>query len=150
MGKKRALILTTACCLLSLSPATSTLAEEEFDNGAVRCINGKNIARTLVIDNQNIIFYMRDNIIYHNGLPRHCVGLASAKTFSYRSNVSRLCSIDVITVMNSPGGGLSRAPSCGLGDFLPISAGEAEALIGEPSIESEMLPPAETEEPNPG
>lgn len=89
---------------------------------------------------------MRNNIIYHNELARHCPGLASAETFSYRSNFSRLCSIDVITVLNKLGGGLSRGSSCGLGEFLPISAEEAEALEEEQNTGPEPLPPAEPEE----
>ena len=104
---------------------------------------------SLAIDKQNILFHMWDRTIYHNELPRSCPGLRRGKTISYRTSISRLCSNDFITLLDSVGMGMSRGPSCGLGKFRPITKEEAQALRGgqQTEIESKPIPPVEPEEP---
>ncbi len=151
MLDKRVYILITTCCLLTLAPAASTIAEDDgdIDEGGERCIDTRRISNTQIIDNQNILFHMRDRTIYHNELPRRCSGLRRGKTISYRTSISRLCSNDFITLLDNFGMGMSRGPSCGLGKFRPISKEEAQALRGgkETEIEPKPMPPAEPEEP---
>ncbi len=66
-----------------------------------RCIDTRRISNTQIIDKQNILFHMRDRTIYHNELPRRCPGLRRGKTISYRASISRLCSNDFITLLDS-------------------------------------------------
>lgn len=55
---------------------------------------------------------------YRNTLPQGCPGLGFERGFAYRLLQPRLCDVDIITVLQSPG--LSAGPSCGLGKFQPI------------------------------
>ncbi len=151
MFDKRIYRLAAAFCLLTLVPATPSFAEGDgdVDEGGKRCIDTRRISNTQIIDKQNILFHMRDRTIYHNELPRACPGLRRGKAISYRTTLSRLCSNDFITLLDTFGVGISRGPSCGLGKFRPITKEEAQALRGgeETKIEPRPVPPAEPEEP---
>jgi len=147
MMHKRNCIPAAACLVLSLSPFASALADEAPEEGGERCVNMRTVSRTEVIDDQTILFYMRNGVIYRNYLPHRCSGLAREERFSYRTTVSRLCDLDTITVLYNHGVGLSSGPSCGLGKFYPISEDAAQALKETPDLEPEPLPPAEPEEP---
>jgi hypothetical protein len=127
----------------------TSLADQVPEEDGERCIDTRRISRTDVIDEHNILFYMRGGVIYRNYLPSKCPALAREKRFSYRTTTSRLCDIDVVNVLYDYGSGLTRGPSCGLGKFYPISKDEAQALR-EPDdieVEPEPIPPAEPEEP---
>ena len=139
--------LAASFCLLA--PASTSFAGDDgdVDVGGERCIDTRRISASEIIDDQNILFRMRDHTIYHNELPRRCPGLSRNKIISYRTTIGRLCSHDNITLLDRFGTGLSRGPSCGLGKFRPISNEEAQALKGEIDIEPESVPPAEPEEP---
>ncbi len=146
MMHKRNCILAAASLALSLSPFASALGDEAPEEGGERCVNMRNVSRTVVIDDQTILFYMRRGEIYRNYLPHRCSGLAREQRFSYSTTISRLCDIDTITVLYNQGVGLSSGASCGLGKFYPISKDEAQALKEPPDLEPEPLPPAEPEE----
>ena len=144
--------LAAVCCLLTLSPVTPAVADEDIvddiEEGGERCVNTRRISGTYVADDRTIIFYMRGGNIYRNTLSNKCRALVREKKFSYRTTMSRLCDIDVITVIYTLGSDIREGPSCGLGKFYPISNEEAQALIGGPSavIDAEPLPPAAPEE----
>jgi hypothetical protein len=140
-------MLGATCWVLSLSPFAPALADEDADETGERCVDTRNISRTEVIDSQHILFYMRDRTIYHNELPYRCSGLRRSSTLSYRTSISRLCSSDIISIVDDHGFGLSRGISCGLGRFDPIAREEARAVRGEHDIEPEPVPPADPEEP---
>ena len=56
---------------------------------------------------------------YRNTLPNDCPGLYAARSFSYQTSLSQLCSSDIITVFEtSPP---MRGASCGLGQFQPVT-----------------------------
>ena len=141
--------LATLCCVLFLSPALPAQAQDDVDEGGERCIDTRRISTTQIIDDQNILFKMRDRTIYHNELRHRCPGLRRGKTISYRTSLSRLCSNDSITLLDSFGMGMTRGPSCGLGKFRPVTQDEADALRGgeDREIEPQPIPPAEPEEP---
>ncbi len=147
MMHKRNCILAAASLVLSLSPFASAIADEAPEEGGERCVNMRNVSRTVVIDDQTILFYMRRGEIYRNYLPHRCSGLAREERFSYSTTITRLFDIDTITVLYNQGVGLSSVASCGLGKFYPISKDEAQALKEPPDLEPEPLPPAEPEEP---
>ena len=151
MIDKTSYILAAALSLLALAPATATLAQDDgdVDEGGERCIDTRRISNTRIVDKQNILFYMRGGVIYHNELPRACMGLRNGKTISYRTSLSRLCSNDLITLLDNFGMGMSRGPSCAIGKFRPVSKEEAEAIRQGPEavIEPEAIEPAKPEEP---
>ena len=151
MFDKRAYSLAAAMCLMMLTPSASILAQDDgdVDEGGERCIDTRRISNTRIVDKQNILFYMRGGEIYHNELPRSCFGLRPGKTISYRTSLSRLCSNEFITLLDSFGMGMSRGPSCAIGKFRPVTKEEADAIRHGPDadIEPEPIEPAIPEEP---
>jgi len=87
------------------------------------CIDTVRIRSTNVIDDQTIDFRMNDRTVFRNTLPNRCPGLGFARAFSYRTSISRLCNVDIITVVNQ-GGGPRQGASCGLGQFVPVTPAE--------------------------
>lgn len=144
---KHRIAVTAACCLLGLSPLAGTLADEHTDEGVERCVSLHRIDRTEVIDDHNVLFYMRGGTIYRNQLPHRCPGLRYEKTFMYRTSLSQLCDLDVITVLYSHGFGFTPGSSCGLGRFYPITKDEIKALKEAPrDIKPQKVPSADPEE----
>lgn len=82
------------------------------------CVELAQIRESRVIDDQTIDFIMRDGRVLRNSLPNRCPQLGFEKAFSYSTSLSRLCSVDIITVVIQ-GGGPVRGASCGLGKFVP-------------------------------
>jgi hypothetical protein len=80
------------------------------------CVLRRNIRHTVVLDDRTIDFHMAGRRILRNRLPYACPGLAFDDSFSYRTSLDRLCSVDTITVRRSNGPG----PTCGLGRFQPV------------------------------
>ena len=121
-------------CLVLLLIAPMGYAEEEGDEpmsdpAPEECVNVRQIKKTEIIDDQNILFYMNGGKIYRNHLPRKCFGLKRRESFSYKLHTPRLCGIDIIKVVDQFGG-LSQGTSCGLGKFHPISKEQAAFLMG--------------------
>lgn len=85
-----------------------------------RCIQIKDIHRTEVVDDQNILFYLRNKKVYNNHLPQRCGGLAFDKTFKYETSQSQLCDVDLIYPLTYAGGNLMPGAACGLGVFVPV------------------------------
>ena len=92
-----------------------------LEQGAQRCINLHQLARTEVIDDQTIAFLMRNGDVYINNLDRSCPGLEREERFMYTPTGNRLCSIDTVTVLEQWGFGLTRGFTCTLGEFHPSS-----------------------------
>lgn len=115
-------------CLLSLALLSASGAAfaggKKTDNlrpvgKAVNCVQLRQISSTSVRDDRTIDFHMLGGKIYRNTLPYSCPGLGFEEKFMYKTSLSRLCSVDIITVLNNTGG-LSRGASCGLGKFQPM------------------------------
>jgi len=112
------------------------MAEEKKKNESMdlaagppeQCLSLIRIDRSEVIDDRNIIFHMQNGDLYRNQLPYRCPGLALHDTFMYRTSLNQLCNLDIITVMDSIGFGLSPGASCGLGHFYPITEEQAGKL----------------------
>jgi len=86
---------------------------------AVDCIPLHSIRNTRVRDDRTIDFYMDGRKVYRNTLPNSCPQLGFEEKFSYKTSLSQLCSVDIITVLHSAP--LMSGASCGLGKFQPIS-----------------------------
>ena len=122
------LCLATAGQIRAAEDDALLRAMEDTD-AAERCISLSRIDNTRILDNSNILFYMRRDKIYLNNLPHRCPGLKSAGTYMYRSSIDRLCNVDFITVLHSSGGGYSPGAGCGLGLFFPIEEELAKELL---------------------
>ncbi|MFB0872330.1 MULTISPECIES: hypothetical protein [unclassified Sphingobium] len=86
----------------------------------VDCIQIRAIRSTNVRDDRTIDFVTTNRKIYRNTLPYSCPSLGFEKRFSYRTSLSQLCSVDIITVLWNTGPGLQPGASCGLGQFQPM------------------------------
>lgn len=111
--------------------AARAAEDEALDRHPTRCIATTRLDRTEVVDDETVLFYMRDGDIYRNRLSRSCPGLEREKRFTYRVYGNQLCRVDTITVLESRSFGLNDGFTCSLGDFQPISVEEAERLTGE-------------------
>jgi hypothetical protein len=148
LPKTRVIAALGVGLLLGSSPLVA--ADEGLDEDtAERCIPLRSISSTRVVDDHNILFYMRGGDIYRNQLPHRCPGLRNERTFMYRTSLSQLCDLDIITVLNDAGFGFTPGASCGLGRFYPITKEEAKALQKAPrkaEVEQQDVPSAEPED----
>jgi hypothetical protein len=104
-----------------------------------RCIKLSAINSMQVVNDQDILFYMRGRKFYLNTLRPPCIGLASAKRYSFKADSGKLCERDRIKFFHG-------VKSCALGRFEPISREGAEALLNrqpEPPQTPLELPPIE-------
>jgi hypothetical protein len=127
---RSAMFAIGAATALASAPATSQRGDRDADE-ARDCITLMEIDRTRVADDDTILFYMRGGDVYRNELPNRCPTLDFEERFMYRVTTGRLCSVDVITVIDDVGFGFTPGASCGLGEFEPISEEEADELTEE-------------------
>lgn len=116
------------------------------------CVPLRSIDRTDVIDDYNIVFYMRGRDIYHVRLPNRCPGLRIADSFMYSTSLSVLCDLDIIRPLRNFGGSFSPGAACGMGRFTPITKEEVAFLKNKDvAIEAERgeadIEPLVVEEP---
>jgi hypothetical protein len=106
--------------------------EAAFDRTPTDCLSTLRIDRTEVLDDQTIVFYMRNRkVAYRNYLPNKCPGLERAGRFMYTVRSSRLCKVDLITVLEQWGVGFQPGFTCKLGDFHPLSPAEIASIKAE-------------------
>jgi hypothetical protein len=91
---------------------------------AVNCVQLTSIRSTQVHGDSTIDFQMAGGKVYRNTLPNSCPGLGFEERFLYKTSLSQLCSVDIITVLQSPG--ITPGPSCGLGKFQPVKLASAK------------------------
>ena len=117
---------------LLLCAAAPALAAEKTDEavepGVQLCVSRPMVERTVILDDQNILFYMRGKKIYLNKLPRRCFGLRMAGGFGFKTSQSVLCNVDLISVLRSTGTRFEPGVSCGLGKFHPTTREEIALL----------------------
>jgi hypothetical protein len=117
--------------LLSLAVGTAAAAVTGIasadDGGDVRrCVPLSAIDRTEVVDNDTVLFHMRNGDVYRNVLRHECPTLKNRDQFAYRVNAAQLCSSDLITVLDRNAFGFRPGPSCSLGSFEAVGAGAAQ------------------------
>jgi hypothetical protein len=152
-GSKRVYLRFSALALpWLLAGSTGSRADDDatFNRTPRDCVITQSIARTDILDDQTIIFYMRGkNVAYRNYLPQKCPGLKRWDRFSYQVTAGRLCNIDLITVLETSirGVGFDRGFTCRLGDFHPLSPEDIESLKiekeGGPRPDAVKAKPAE-------
>ena len=89
----------------------------------VDCLSLATLRETRVRSDSVIDFVTAGGRVYRNTLPNACPSLGFEERFTYHVSTSQLCSVDIITVLQSPG--LSRGASCGLGVFQPVTLAKA-------------------------
>ncbi len=113
--------------IMTASAATardrSTPPEATPVGDAVDCVQLRNVRSTRVYGDSTIDFDLGGGRVYRNTLPNSCPSLGFEERFLYKTSLSQLCSVDIITVLQSPG--LSQGASCGLGKFQPIKLAKA-------------------------
>ncbi|RJG55417.1 hypothetical protein D0Z70_08395 [Sphingobium terrigena] len=120
MSVRLALGLALAC---AVTPAIAKTTPDPYvptGAKALDCVPLTSIRSTNVRNDRTIDFIMNGNKIYRNTLPNSCPSLGFEKRFSYRTSLSQLCSVDIITVLWNNGPGLQPGASCGLGKFQPM------------------------------
>ena len=124
---------------LILLAGPAAMAEDEeaeldadlVDREPVNCVTVNRIRRTRIVNDNNILFYMRGGEIYRNYMPRRCPRLKKEDMFTYDVRTNSLCNVDIIYVLERFGSSLRRGPACGLGMFYAVTKEEAD-LLGKP------------------
>jgi hypothetical protein len=83
----------------------------------ISCIEKPRIRGTAILDARTIDFSLDDGAVLRNRLPNACPRLVRDGRFVYRTALERVCSTDLITLVQSDG---RAGDSCGLGLFQPI------------------------------
>ena len=119
------------------APAAAS-AEEQLDRTPEDCVLLNRVSNNTGVNDRQVVFSMRGGTYYLNSLDAACQALTPGENslvFHYRTRsakITRLCETDTFTVERQ----VSRI-GCGLGQFHPITAAEASALLGRP-----VAPPA--------
>jgi uncharacterized protein DUF6491 len=136
-----------ATALLPLLAGASVLGQDDqegaFDRTPQDCITVTRIDQVEAVDDQNLLFKLRGHNVYRNTLPSKCPNLARENRIAYETRTSRLCKVDLITVLESYGVGFRPGFTCRLGAFVPLSPAEVEDLellkkgeVGQRAIET--------------
>ena len=107
----------------------TTAAASAQPDQPLHCIDLIQLREAKVLDKQHIMFETSNRRTYMNTLPHPCPGLDRDKPFLYRPTMHQLCDLDVITVLESFGGGFTTGASCGLGKFEPLAKDEAAGML---------------------
>ena len=108
--------------VVSRGPAIQALGPAE------RCISVNRIDTTRVHDDYTIDFELPGKEVYRNTLPNRCPQLGFEERFAYEANAGSLCSVDMISVIQS--GAAGRGPRCQLGQFVPVRLIEPGSASG--------------------
>ncbi len=102
---------------------------EAFPPGAPqRCIDVRRIRRIEPIGNHTLLFYVGGGDVWRNRLSRPCPGLRRHSRFLYEPRSGRLCSLDIVYLLEDHGFGFRRGTGCPLGEFDYLTEDQAEAL----------------------
>ncbi len=112
--------LTLVVAILASAPtiAETTPASAADSDTRQSCVQLSDIRSTNVVDSRTIDFIMRGGRTYRNTLRNRCAGLTRQDAFSYRTSLPRLCSVDIIRVLDTAGGAVREGAACALGAFV--------------------------------
>lgn len=136
-----AMFVVASTLLATMTTVADNDNNESTESDSKRCISLARINSTHVLDDSNILFYMLGKKVYRNQLPHKCPGLARADSFMYKTSLSQLCNLDIITPLDNIGFGFVQGASCGLGKFSPIDSERAKELRGQKAPVNERLEP---------
>ena len=95
----------------------------------VNCLSRTAIRQSRVQSDRVIDFEVTGGDIYRVTLPNRCPRLGLERAFSYRTSINRLCSTEIIYVLETFGGEIRETSGCGLSEFVPV-----EYLAGDRKI----------------
>jgi hypothetical protein len=126
--------LIRSCALAALLVAagtTSAGAQVPAPDAAQACVYQPNIDHTRILDDRNILFFMRNHTTYQNTLKDQCYSLKMINRFTYgEAPMHRLCTGNLITVLHDlTPGGVTRNNLCRLGMFVPVDDDVVDDLI---------------------
>ena len=89
------------------------------------------VDHTKIVDQRNILFYMRNRTVLENVFREPCYGLHEKSRFAYgSSSLKRLCAGNLIALLTDLSfGGVAVQDTCRLGMFVPIDPDEVEDLL---------------------
>ncbi len=98
----------------AVAPAAKITGEPES------CIQLNQFHDTKIRDDWTIDFIGSGDKVWRNTLTSRCPGLKSNDAITYETSLSKLCSTDIVYVLERMGGDLHRGAACGLGQFVPV------------------------------
>jgi hypothetical protein len=141
-------VVTSAAALLAAGGGKSAAAQEP-PTAAKSCVYLADVDHTKVVNERNILFYLRNNTILQSSFRDPCYGLREKTRFTYgSSSTKRLCKGDLITLLTDLSfGGVATSNTCKLGMFLPVTDDEVDDLLStankggkkQPTIKSEPV-----------
>lgn len=121
--------ILASCFLITLAHSAMAQDEEVLVSDETRnCIQLRSINRVEVLDDRNVLFYMRGKTVYHNILPGQCGGLAREDRFSYDARFGRLCDREMIYVLYDAPFTFQQGSGCRIGKFHKTDREGAKAL----------------------
>ncbi|WP_326523838.1 hypothetical protein [Sphingomonas sp.] len=114
-----ALLLAAAAAPVVAGPRDVPAATPAGD--PVDCIS--TVGMRSQVRSDQVIDFTVNGRTYRNTLPHGCPSLGFEQRFTYTLPSPRLCSIDIITVLQ--GSDLQRGAGCGLGKFQPVTLEKA-------------------------
>jgi hypothetical protein len=114
--------------LAAASAAVAQDAAPAADAAPKRCLDLLRIESTEIIDDKRIVFHLSGGQMYLNTLDFACAGLSRGDPFLYKTSMSQLCDLDLITVLHQQGAGFIQGPSCGLGKFERVTKEQVAML----------------------
>jgi len=93
---------------------SKAMAKYKQTNTFENCVMPSRIRQTTVLDDNHILFEMRNRRVYLNTLDHKCSRLGFERSIAYDVRGSRLCNTDVVSVFDSTTG---VGPGCFLGKF---------------------------------
>ncbi|MCK5425100.1 MAG: hypothetical protein KAI89_06990 [Emcibacter sp.] len=95
---------------------SKALVKYEKTGKIENCLRLRNVKTSRVIDDYNILFYMKGKKAYLNTLKRRCSRLSIDGSFSYKVSNFQLCDYDHISVFDAHG--QTAGGFCGLSKFV--------------------------------
>jgi len=122
-------LLAAAVAAHGADEATSESAPaDSSDARPVHCLDLVRIKETDILDNRHIVFHMVNGDMYLNTLPHACPGLRKNEPYMLRTSQSRICDLDIITMLHPNGWGFMPGASCGLGDYEKVTQEQVEMV----------------------
>jgi hypothetical protein len=132
------------------APLSPAIGDEGDASVAATCLHRSAIRSTKVLDDQNVLFVMRDKSFYNSALTKHCPAMHRGAPLSFNYADGKLCAGASFTVMMRSGPSsnpmsywdpttqqrvIMQGPSftpgaiCELGIFAPLTQDEVKDLI---------------------
>ena len=129
-ARAKRIVITCGAALLA-GVAAKSAAAQAAPADAKSCVYLSDIDHTKIVDERNILFYMRNRTVLQNVFREPCYGLSERSRFAYgSSSLKRLCAGSIIAVLADLSfGGVAAQNTCKLGPFVPLDRDEVDELL---------------------